>query len=197
MAGATLGKLALSAATLQGLSMLLTVVPALGLHAHGFVKRQSALASNGSDAFEQRHELRDIVALALGTSTLTGTRCVSTRRWCLLPALRRSVGFGPVFSPWTARTDELSGSTREKSGLSAPRSLVSSTCCSRVDTPARCHARSRRQNVMSEPQLISLGSIPHATPDCNTNKIPVRTRRSSGCLRPEFFIRRSEFQTST
>src|SRR4051812_33086005 len=31
--------------------------------------------------------------------TLTGIPCASTRRWCLLPALRRSVGFGPLFFP--------------------------------------------------------------------------------------------------
>jgi len=31
--------------------------------------------------------------------TLKGTPPVSTRRWCLLPTLRRSVGFGPVFFP--------------------------------------------------------------------------------------------------
>ncbi|ALX44668.1 hypothetical protein AQ610_19230 (plasmid) [Burkholderia humptydooensis] len=30
--------------------------------------------------------------------TASGMPCASTMRWCLLPSLRRSVGFGPVFS---------------------------------------------------------------------------------------------------
>jgi hypothetical protein len=37
----------------------------------------------------------------------------------LLPVLRRSVGLGPVFFPCTARTDEQSAITREKSSRPA------------------------------------------------------------------------------
>src|SRR3712207_309302 len=37
--------------------------------------------------------------LAAETSTLSGSPCASTSRWYLLPALPRSVGFGPVNAP--------------------------------------------------------------------------------------------------
>ena len=42
------------------------------------------------------------------TCATSGTPRASVTMWCLDPALRRSVGFGPVFSPRIARTDPLS-----------------------------------------------------------------------------------------
>ena len=39
--------------------------------------------------------------------TASGMPCASTMRWCLLPSLRRSVGFGPVFFP-PARRESMS-----------------------------------------------------------------------------------------
>ena len=92
--------------------------------------------------------------------------------------------------PCTARTDELSATTREKSSLSAPRSLSCSTRCSLCHTPAFCQARTRRQHVMPEPHPISWGSISHGIPDCKTNRNPVNTRRSSSGLRPGCVLRR-------
>jgi hypothetical protein len=94
------------------------------------------------------------------------------------------------FPPWTARTDELSATTREKSSLSAPRSLSSSTRCSLRHTPAFCQARTLRQHVMPEPHPISCGSISQGIPDCKTNRMPVKTRRSSNGLRPGCILRR-------
>src|SRR5437899_6301831 len=84
--------------------------------------------------------------------------------------------------PWTARTAKLSAITRDSS-LSAPRRLAKSARRSVVHMPASCHARSWRQQVMLEPQPVFWGSISQGMPDRNTNKIPVRTRRSSGRLR--------------
>jgi hypothetical protein len=79
------------------------------------------------------------------------------------------------FPPCTARTDELSATTREKSSLSTPRSLSSSIRCSLRHTPAFCQARTRRQQVIPGPHPISCGSISHGIPDCKTNRMPVRT----------------------
>lgn len=49
-----------------------------------------------------------VMSLRLASVRITFSRmpCASVRRWCLLPALRRSVGFGPVPPPCTARIEE-------------------------------------------------------------------------------------------
>lgn len=66
MASAASGDLMTNTLPLQSLPVLVTVVAAIGLHALGFVKWPSAFAYNWSQAFEQRHELRDVVAIGLG-----------------------------------------------------------------------------------------------------------------------------------
>lgn len=80
---------------------------------------------------------------------------------------------------------------RDQSIAFAVRSLASKTSCKRCQTPASCQVRSRRQQLMPEPQPISLGSISQGMPDCNTNRMPVSTTRSSSGLRPGYLVRRA------
>jgi hypothetical protein len=49
----------------------------------------------------------------------------------------------------------------------------------RFHTPASCHCLRRRQQVMPDPQPISLGSISQGMPVFNTSRIPVNTARSA------------------
>jgi hypothetical protein len=191
MRSAALGKLVPDSPVLQDLPMLRAVVGTIGLHTLGLLQGPSPLALDRRHAIEQRNELRDVMPIGLGQNDIDrrtlriDEKVVFASRLAAIRGVRS--GF---FPPWTARTDELSATTREKSSLSAPRSLLSSTRCSRVHTPAFCHARSRRQQVIPEPQPISCGSISQGMPDCKTNRMPVSTRRSSSRLRPGCVLRR-------
>lgn len=188
---AALGDLVADSPHFQCQPMLLAVVSTIGLHAPGLMNRSSPLAGNGSDSLYQRHELGDVMPVGFGQNHVDRDALRVDEKMVFAPRLT-AIGWvrSSFFPPWMARTDELSATTREKSSWSAPRSLVNSTRCSRVHTPAFCQARSRRQQVMPEPQPISCGSISHGMPDCNTNRMPVSTRRSSSRLRPGCMRRR-------
>jgi hypothetical protein len=191
MASATSGNLMAYALPVQGLPMLVTVVPAIGLHALRFAQWPSAFARNWGQAFEQGHELRNIVAIGLGQNPIEREALRIDEKVVFAPRLA-AIGWvrSSCFPPCTARTEALSGIPREKSSWSAPRSLASSTWCNRVHTPTLCQARKRRQHVMPEPHPISWGSISQGIPDCNTNRMPASTRRSSRRLRPGCRLRR-------
>ena len=57
--------------------------------------------------------------------------------------------------------------------LSAARSSASSNSCNRSQTPAACQSRSRRQQVIPQPQCISCGKSSQGIPVLRTNRIPV------------------------
>jgi hypothetical protein len=176
---------------LQGLPMRPTVVATIGLHTLRLAKWPPALARNGQDAIDQWHELRDIVAVGLGQNDVD--RCaLRVDEEVVLAARTAAIGWvrSTFFPPCSARTDELSAMTREKSSWLAPRRWASNTRCNRTQTPAFCQARKRRQQVIPEPHPISWGSISQGMPDCRTNKIPVNTWRSSRRLRPGYRLRR-------
>jgi hypothetical protein len=94
--------------------------------------------------------------------------------WCLEPLLERSAGLGPGLSPPKARTCELSIAARDQSVRSASFRFANSSSCSRCQTPASCHSRNRRQQVIPEPQTISRGRYSHGIPVRSTNKIPLQ-----------------------
>jgi hypothetical protein len=99
----------------------------------------------------------------------------------LAPVRGVRAGFFPAR---TARIDELSTSAREKSISPRRRSSASSVSWMRCQTPASCHATSRRQQAVPEPHPISCGRRFHAMPERNTNTMPVSTARSGVGLRP-------------
>jgi hypothetical protein len=80
--------------------------------------------------------------------------------------------------------EEESTLMRDQPMRSAASSLARSISRNRSQTPACCHSRSRRQQLMPEPQPISCGSISQGIPDCGTNGMPVSTARSPNGLRP-------------
>lgn len=185
------GDLVANTTTLQCSSERFAVVSAICLHTKRLATWTSFLACHRRYPLHQWQQLGYVMPIGLCQNDADwralriDKEVVFAARFPTIGGIRSS-----FFPPCTARMVELSAITREKSSLSAPRSLESNTRCRLAHTPAFCHARNRRQQVMPEPHPISLGSIPHGIPDCKTNRIPVSTRLSSSLLRPGYLLRR-------
>jgi hypothetical protein len=63
-----------------------------------------------------------------------------------------------------------------------PVSSASSSSCSCCHTPASCQSRSRRQQVIPDPNPSSCGKNSHGIPMYSTNKMPDKTFWSSSRL---------------
>lgn len=74
-----------------------TVAP-VALNDLRLVQRTAGLAPDVWNGIDQRIKLGKPCRLAALRMTASGMPCASTMGCCLLPSLRRSVGFGPVFS---------------------------------------------------------------------------------------------------
>src|SRR3989440_741258 len=93
-----------------------------------------------------------------------------------LAAIRRiRSGF---LAPLLAGAKALSALARLQSILSALPKRSKTAWWRRSHTPARCHARRRRQQVTPLPQPISWGSISHGMPLLSTKMMPVKAARS-------------------
>jgi len=89
-------------------------------------------------------------------------------------------------APFSAGTAEESREARDQSMRSASPKRSSSRRWSFCQTPASCHSRNRRQQVMPEPQPISGGRYSHGKPVESTNRMPRRTSRFGMRGRPPF-----------
>ena len=185
MSGAALADLRADAALPQDIPVAFTVVGTIGLNDFRARQRMATPSRNGRHALQERQQLRRVVPVGAGQDDIQW-RAVAVDEEVVLaarlaPISRVGTSF---FPPCTARTDEESAITREKSRRSAWRNLASRMRCSLSQTPACCQSLARRQQLMPEPHPISLGSISHGRPDCRMNRMPVKTRRSSRRLRP-------------
>ena len=191
MFGVATGKQSVNAAISQSIPMRLGIVAAIALYEVGFATRTSALAGDGRNSIHQRQQLRDVVAVSFGEND-TQRNALRIAEEVVLRARLTAIGWvrSSFFPPCTARTLELSAIAREKSTLSASRSRDSNTWWRRSQTPASCHARKYRQQLIPEPQPISWGSIPQGIPDFKTNRMPVKALRGSMGLRPACRLRR-------
>ena len=159
-------------------TMRLRIIAPITLHAIRFLTRPSRLSGNGRNRLNQWQQLGYIVTIgpgqcgckrdsfAIGDDVVFGAQFPSIRgiRTCFRP-------------PKTARTEPESTTAREKSIWSDSRSLLSKTLCTLSHIPAFCQSRSRRQQVIPEPQPISCGRYSHGMPVLSTNRIPVKTSR--------------------
>jgi hypothetical protein len=188
---ATLGQLGSDAPRMQIHAMRLRVVSPITLHAQRSLPWSAAFACQRRDRFDQRQQLSDIMAIGFGEKHAQ-RNTLRLNEDVVLATRLTAIGWvrSSFFPPCTARTEELSTTTRDKSIFSAPRSSDNSTRCRFFHTPAFSQARSRRQHVIPDPQPISLGNISQGMPDIKTNKMPVRILRSSRGLRPGCFRRR-------
>lgn len=191
MPGAALGELRMDVALPQDKTIALAIVSPVGLHTPWFAQRAAAPSADGGNPVEQRQQLRRIVTVGPREDHIERCAVAVDDEVVLAARLAPISRVGPgLFPPCTARTDELSAITREKSSRSALRSLASRMRCNFSQTPAFCQSRARRQQVMPEPHPISWGSMSQGSPDCRTNRMPVSTRRSSSRLRPGWVVRR-------
>src|SRR5439155_19743845 len=179
------GDLRLDAAAAKLTAALARVVGAVAVQLARSATRAAAAAVHGRDRVDERDHLGDVVAVAAGErdgqrrAAAAGDQVVLGAASGAVDRARAGLG-----APPNARTCELSIAARDQSIRSASFSFASSSSCSRCQTPASCHSRSRRQQVIPEPQPISCGKYSHGIPVCKTNKIPVSTLRSSSRLRP-------------
>lgn len=179
------------AALTQRGSMGIGIVGAIGLQLGRFTLWTPGLASDGRYTIDERNELCHVVIVGWRKDHIQ-RNALRIRDDVVLAARTAAIGWvrSSFFPAPTARIEELSTTAREKSNWSAPRSFAKSILCNRCHTPRRCHALSRRQQVIPEPQPISLGSISHGIPDFSTNKMPVSTRRLHNGFRPVWRLRR-------
>src|SRR5487761_2631379 len=188
--GSASRNLRLDAWRLESRSMRVRIVAAISLDEVRFALRTPRLARDRGNRLDQRQQLGDIVAVGLGQNDRE-RNAFRVGEDVVLGAGTTAIGWvrSRFFPAPTARIEELSATAREKSIRSAPRSFDSSTWCNRSQTLARCHASSRRQQVLPEPQPISLGSICQGIPERSTNTIPVSAARlKTPCERPGFFL---------
>ena len=142
-------------------------------------------ARDGRDGIEQLLENTGVVAVGAGqergegTATSVDHNMALRARFCAI----RWVGTC-LLAPLLAGMLALSSETRLQSMRSASPSRSSNVRCSRSQTPAACQSRSRRQQVMPEPQPSSGGSISQGMPDLSTKTIPVKQSRSGTRGRP-------------
>src|SRR5215203_836198 len=87
-------------------------------------------------------------------------------------------------APFLAGMLALSMLARSQSIWSARPRRSSSTSTKRSQTPAACQSRSRRQQVMPDPQPSSAGSISQGMPDWSTKMMPAKHVRSGTRGRP-------------
>jgi hypothetical protein len=165
-------------ATPEFLTMRVGVVATITLNARRSAARPTWLATDRRNCFDQRQQLSQIVRIGAGERRGQG----NARR------IREEVVFAPRFAtigriragfcpPSTARTLELSTTPRDQSMCWLAWSWANSTWCSWSHTPASCQSRSRRQQVMPDPQPISCGSICQGIPVRNTNRMPASASR--------------------
>lgn len=98
MRRADFGKQGRDAAFAQTLPVRLGTVASVTLNNFRFAQRTSAFSRMGGIASTSASSCVMSLQFAAVKMTASGMPCASTMRWCLLPSLRRSVGFGPVFS---------------------------------------------------------------------------------------------------
>ena len=165
----------------------LRVVRAVALDARRAEARAPALALKGRNGVDQREELGDVVSIR--TSERDHQRdALRFGEDMVLAARARAIrgvgtGLGP---PFTARMLELSTTARDQSIAPAWWNAASSARWIFCHAPAACQSRSRRQQVIPDPQPISLGRYSQGQPLISTKMIPVRAARSGTRGRPVF-----------
>jgi len=185
MRGATPGQKWENTSLTQLPPVRLRVIGPVSLDPIGSPAGPSHFARDRRDRIDQRQQLRDVVAIGSGdlhgqgNALRIGDQMVLGARFASIRRIR--AGLRP---PKMARIESESTNAREKSIWSAPRSSLSKTRWTWLQTPASCQSRRRRQQVMPLPQLISWGRYSHGMPVLRTNKMPVSTARLGKGFRP-------------
>jgi len=172
----------------QALPMGFGTVAPVALHDLRLVQRTSPLAPDVWNGIDQCIELGNVVTVGSTQddrerdALRVDDEVVFAAEFAPVRGIR--AGFFPAS---TARIDELSTSARERSISPRRRNSANRVSWMRCQTPACCHATSRRQQAVPEPHPISCGSRFHAMPERNMNTMPVSTARSGVGLRPAYW----------
>jgi hypothetical protein len=172
---------------MEDATVFVVIVAAISVDAFWCAQRSATHASYGRNGFDQRNELGDVVAISAGQDD-RDRRAVRVGGEVVLGAWARAIG-GVRSCFWpapTARIDEESTMTREKSMRPAARSSASSSSCSLSQMPACCQSRRRRQQLTPEPQPISSGRSFQRMPVRRTKTMPVSAARSETGRRPGY-----------
>src|SRR6266498_4202824 len=136
-------------------TMRLGVVATIALHALEAVTWTATLAADSRDRVHQREQLRHVMTVGSRQHERHDRSPAAVDQQVVLGS-----AFAPIdwiwacfFPPCIARIDAESMMARDQSILSAALSLSSSTWCSSRHTPAAFQSRSRRQQVMPQPQF--------------------------------------------
>lgn len=189
--GSTLRDHRLDATIAKFSAMRFGVVAAIGIEDLGLLKGATTHAANRWNRVDERQQLGDVVAVRAAQDRHDGN-AVGIDKDVMLGAWSRAIrGVRARFSPApTARTDDESTATREKSISPASRSLASSSSCSRSHTPVSCQSFNRRQQVAPEPKPNRVGKWFQRIPVLSTNRMPFSAARFDTGRRPGFFLRR-------
>jgi hypothetical protein len=165
-----------------------SIIGFVGMQLHGALARTppsvAANRLNGIDDFEHHLRIMDIGraqecrerdALALDHKMALRARFAAIRR--ILP------GF---CAPFRAATEKESTEARDQSSWSESARRSSRTWCNLRHTPACCHSRNLRQQVVPEPHCISGGKYDHGNPVRKTKMMPRRASRLEMRGRPPF-----------
>jgi hypothetical protein len=164
----------------QRISMRLTIIGSIALNTIRSLTRTTHLTRDRRNRFNQRQKLSYVVAVGSGNfhcerdAVSIGDNVMFRPQFPSIRCIRAR--FRP---PKTARTEAESTIAREKSILSFSRRCLSRMRCILSQIPACCQSFRRRQQVIPEPQPISLGRYCQGIPVLSTNMIPVRAFRSS------------------
>ncbi len=168
----------------QALPMWLGTVAPVALNDLRLVQGTPPFAPDAWNALDQCVVLRNVVTVCAGQDDRERDALRIDDEVVLAAELTPAHGIRAGFFPASmARIDALSTMARVKSISPRRRSSASNVSWIGCQTPAFCHATSRRQQAAPEPQPIFCGSRFHAMPERSTNTMPVSTARSGVGLR--------------
>ena len=188
---AAAGQMRRNTALAKGPSMRLGVIGPIGIRGVRTMARTARLTVDRGNGINQWNQLRDIVTVRAGDRRrqrdAVAVREDVVLRAGLAPIGRIRAGLVP---PKTARTLELSMIARDQSIWSAWFNKSSSTRWITSHTPASFQSRSRRQQLIPQPQPISCGKSSQGMPVFKTKRMPVSARRLLMGMRPGYRNRR-------
>ncbi len=147
--------------------------------------RPPARPDNGRDRLDQR--LEDARVVQVGRRQADGKwDPLAVHDQVVLGAELPTIGGVPPggLAPFLARTLVLSRLARSQSIPPSSPNQFRIVRCRRSHTPASCHSRTRRQQVIPLPYPNSVGSRFHGIPVCSTKTIPPSAARSDIHGRP-------------
>lgn len=162
----------------QSVAMRLRIVSPVAIKRIKAIARTALPACDSWNRIDHRQQLRNIMAIRTGQLDDNGQALGVGEDMMLRPQFPSIRWIRARFRPpKTARTEAESTTAREKSILSACRSLLSSTWWILSQIPCFFQRSRRRQHVIPLPHPISFGRYSQGIPVRNTKRIPVNAFR--------------------